>query len=962
MKKSISIPFLLILLLSNSYSVVLGQTSFVNFTRQQYAGGTQNWAFEQDSLGCLYVANNEGLLTFDGTRWTVYPTPKRTIIRQIIFSKDGKLYAGGQDEIGYYQPNESGKLEYHSLIESLALADRQFADIWNIALFQDAVFFRSFSKIIKIKGTQASVYKTSSEWKFLGFHENNLFAQDAEKGLLLYKNNDWQTLLPAKNLPPGISITSIVPFQSGSLLLTKSHGLFKLSGSNLSRFDITGVAGIADIYFTSSSKLSDGQIILGTYDDGLLKLDKNGVLIEKLTRSDGLKNDNVKCIFKDKRSNIWLGLEDGISFYNQSAGISHLNPTAFNGASGYSAAVTGKTLYLALANGVYFLPIENNTNGLNLKSSVTKLADGLSWNVTLLDERLFVGGDNGFYEIKNKGIKKLDDATGYWTFRAIDLRKDTLNFVTGSYTGITIFDRYNETMAKKVDLSYLNTSARYVEYDPIEKIIWVSHPYRGVYRIHQPENSVKLFTEKEGLPSILDNHVFKVKGKILMATLKGIYSYNTKTENFEPSKEYIKTFNDLSIRYLKDDLSGNLWFVHEKNVGVVDSKTGELYYLPELDNKIVSGFEHILPIDSAHILIGGLEGFYLVNFSEYKKHKKVPTVSIRNVTATYQKDSILFDGFYTENMRKMSTISYKWNSLHFEFSAPYFDNVNTVKYSYRLEGFESDWCNWTKKTEKNYTNIPPGDYQFQVKALNNMQQESTIATYSFTIKPPWYKTTLTRVFFFILLIVILRQFYKMQEKKFQKQQDIRFKIEQKKHEEEQKMLEYKHQLELGKTEKEIIQLKNEKLEAELASTAMNLVQKKEFMVKLKEELSRLNKSGHLQIDSVEFKKILRKLTAEDKLDDEWEQFSIHFNKIHGDFLILLKAKYPDLKSHELKLCAYLRMNLSTKEMAQLLSISVRGVEISRYRLRKKLQVPPKVDLFQFLFDLDTATRSQTGAT
>jgi DNA-binding CsgD family transcriptional regulator len=69
--------------------------------------------------------------------------------------------------------------------------------------------------------------------------------------------------------------------------------------------------------------------------------------------------------------------------------------------------------------------------------------------------------------------------------------------------------------------------------------------------------------------------------------------------------------------------------------------------------------------------------------------------------------------------------------------------------------------------------------------------------------------------------------------------------------------------------------------------------------------------------------------------------------VHTNFLEDLKVAFPQLTANDLKLSAYLKMNLSTKEIAQLMKISPRGVEISRYRLRKKLQVPGEVRLFQF---------------
>jgi DNA-binding CsgD family transcriptional regulator len=162
----------------------------------------------------------------------------------------------------------------------------------------------------------------------------------------------------------------------------------------------------------------------------------------------------------------------------------------------------------------------------------------------------------------------------------------------------------------------------------------------------------------------------------------------------------------------------------------------------------------------------------------------------------------------------------------------------------------------------------------------------------------------------------------------------------------------------GISVKEFIRLQKEKLEAEiehknaeLASATMNLVQKKEFFLKLKTKLAQIQKSSDPKNENDELKKLLKSLAEEEKLNKEWDHFSQHFNSVHGDFLTILKSKFPELKPHELQLCAYLRMSLSSKEIAPLLSISVRGVEISRYRLRKKLNLNTEENLVQFLLDL-----------
>ena len=101
----------------------------------------------------------------------------------------------------------------------------------------------------------------------------------------------------------------------------------------------------------------------------------------------------------------------------------------------------------------------------------------------------------------------------------------------------------------------------------------------------------------------------------------------------------------------------------------------------------------------------------------------------------------------------------------------------------------------------------------------------------------------------------------------------------------------------------------------------------------------------------ELKKMIKELSGDEQIDLEWEHFAKHFDKVHSDFVMVVKNKHPEISPSELKLCAYLRMNLSSKEIAQLLNISVRGVEISRYRLRKKLNLASGENLFDYLIQL-----------
>ena len=116
------------------------------------------------------------------------------------------------------------------------------------------------------------------------------------------------------------------------------------------------------------------------------------------------------------------------------------------------------------------------------------------------------------------------------------------------------------------------------------------------------------------------------------------------------------------------------------------------------------------------------------------------------------------------------------------------------------------------------------------------------------------------------------------------------------------------------------------------------------MVRLREDLEKLGKLNDADERRKAIRHILSALNDDERLDEDWGHFAMHFDKVHADFLARLRDRYPQLTPRDHKLCAFLRMNLNSKEIAPLLFISVRGVEISRYRLRKKLGLDAEANL------------------
>ena len=145
----------------------IGFPDVINYSRHSYNGGLQNWDIKQDKNGIIYIANNEGLLSFDGIYWNLYPLPNRTIVRSVEIGEDNRIYVGGQDELGYFTPAKNGRLEYHSLAEFILAKNKSFGDVWDIVAYKKDIFFRSSYKIFQFSNETVATYASPNVWSYL---------------------------------------------------------------------------------------------------------------------------------------------------------------------------------------------------------------------------------------------------------------------------------------------------------------------------------------------------------------------------------------------------------------------------------------------------------------------------------------------------------------------------------------------------------------------------------------------------------------------------------------------------------------------------------------------------------------------------------------------------------------------------------------------------------------------------
>lgn len=295
------------------------------------------------------------------------------------------------------------------------------------------------------------------------------------------------------------------------------------------------------------------------------------------------------------------------------------------------------------------------------------------------------------------------------------------------------------------------------------------------------------------------------------------------------------------------------------------------------------------------------------------------------------------------------SIPYRQHNIRVLFSSPWYSSTS-LKYQYKLEGHQNKWSSPSETPYIDFTNLSWGTYTFKVRAIATNGQVSEVSQITFSIKPPFYLQWPAILLYLIIMglgIILIRR--RIIEKIKQDKLQLRHKLRRR----QEELL----RREAEQNEKKLMHLKNIQLEQELeqksrelANVATNIVYKNELLNNLQEELLNIKDKAGNKLSSDQLQKINKLMDNARSDERDWDVFEKSFNESHENFFKKLKADYPSLSPNDLKLCAYLRLNMSSKDMASLLNITTRGVEIRRYRLRKKFNLPTEKNLTEFLLE------------
>jgi ligand-binding sensor domain-containing protein/DNA-binding CsgD family transcriptional regulator len=935
-----------------------------NFQPTEYKAGIQNWYIAQNRQGLVYIANNFGLLEFDGDQWQVYGVKNGTKVRSVAIDSRGRIYAGGQGDFGYFFPNDRGQLTYISLADSLEKKFRNFDETWSVYVDNDKVYFCTFTNIYVYDQHTFTIIQPSDAIDHSFLVNRQLYINQPSVGLGVLEGKDIR-FIKGGDFYKGKSIAAVLPLHDNHLLIaTFQEGIYKYSEGISQPWREDLQAFLKGSIVNCVIRLRNGNFAVGTQNNGLLILDPDGAILTQFTSGRGIETTTVLSLYEDDLNNLWVGQNNGLAYVELGSPFTFINKQIGLPGSGYTAYLHNAKLYLGTNTGVYM----REKNG----KSDFKLIDNTRGQVYHIGEyanNLLIGHHNGALRVQDPGAVRLSYEPGSWIFHPLKDHPATL--IEGVYAGLQVYDMVNGQWKFRKKLRGFEESSRVMAQDPSGDL-WVTHGYKGAYKIKLSATldsitSVKFYGEDKGFPSNLLINVFKVRNELLFTSSSGVYKYDPKADRFIPDDFFSTRLGKTDqVWFIREDAMGNIYFISKNHIGVFRKNSLGEYILEEnvfnkirkyLNDDLVS----IAILQNNEVLFGAKDGFIHYDPTMKADRTLIFQTLIRKVGTTYNGDSTLFFGNYSvhdsitgeQQLEYQPELPYKSNSIHFTFAATSYEGNADLTYQYYLENYEKDWSEWNTKTLKEYTNLKEGSYIFHVHARNVNGEISREAMYTFTILPPWYRSVWAYSVYGISIIALLFTGFNLLDRKYQR---------------EQKLLEQKQQEELNQKDtaleklsqqshEEITRLQNEKLESELqhmnnelATSTMHLLNKNEFITGIKNQLAHiLKKNGNEEVKK-ELTQITRNIEQNISADADWEHFQFHFDRVHGDFTNRFKAAFPTLSPQEIKLSAYLRMNLSSKEIAQLLNISVRGVEISRYRLRKKIQLDRNKNLQDFILN------------
>jgi AraC family chitin signaling transcriptional activator len=885
-----------------------------NYNKSNYQGDNQIWNVVQGKDNAMYFANNHYLLRYDGVKWEKYTLPNKTIIRSILIEGD-KIYSGSYKEFGYWYRKE-GKMHYVSITKNLRLFDeKDNEEIWKIFRFNGALYFQSFNDVFIYNGKHIQKIKFPFLISYCFVVDQNLYVASVAKGT--FKMNGSGIVNPKGwDVLKNCVVHAIEKYHKKTYIFTQKKGIFTVEKGGLNPWT-NPLNEILKASTINVGKFTNNKLIVGTGNRGVFIYDFNSDTYKNIDRKNVLMNNSILSIGFDKENDLWLGLDNGIAHVEINSPISIFYDNSGILGSVYSVATTNKGYLIATNHGVF----EFDSGKFKMMANT----QGQAWNITEINNQYIIGHNDGTFSYDNGLLSKINNISGGWNLSKSSINN---NYFQSTYSGVIVYDNLSDLTQRKV-INNLSKPIKYVAQNKKNEI-WAADNYRGLYRVLYDDNfktkKVENITQQSKIKNDFGVKIFEFRNEILFLINNSWYTYNSITNKLEENELFNQNFKKVS-----DIIS-----IDEDHFMVLQD--GILYHIKATGNKfawnIIQAKYYKGKLINDNIRIFKNANQYLLNLDD-------GFISLQLKYQNKQNSTVKIESFNEGNLvANDSKIKYNTELQINIISGIY--GANKPNLFYKLDNGKEFISVANGLIILN--NLSSGDHSVNVFKHDGANYDN-VANFEFSVAKPWYFSFWMILLYLLIIGAVL--FFYYQWNKLRYMQKLRLQAEELKHQREILEMELKAENELNMQEfqKHILELELQTKSSEVAGKSLSIAKQSEMIENIQNILD----------SEKDFNKLKSEIKKAIKINEvnkhEWEIFETNLNQIHNEFIINLSKKYPNLTPKDIKLCVYLKMNLSSKEIAPMMNISFRGVELHRYRLRKKLNLSQEENLSKFLLSV-----------
>jgi serine phosphatase RsbU (regulator of sigma subunit)/ligand-binding sensor domain-containing protein len=727
----------------------VGSLPCVNYTSKDYKGGAQVFRGYQDTNGLISIVNTQSFATYDGIEWRSVGLDNITAADVLKLSSDSIIISHSNGL------SLSSFDAFNRLNGFIPMSQFENKDIVGVKNF--------LGKLIIVSTDE--IFYCSRDFKIIdSFKSDNISSCLIENGLLYFINDDKGLYtFNGQNFKPYISLKQfdnvnyavVLNFKDQIYLVTDSKGIFKIENDTISNrvyFD-------PNISIQSILNIDDKYVSIGTFSQGVKIVNDDFMVEHTLTPEKGLNNGSIKKQFTDREGSLWLCTSNGLSK------VDVMSPTMpfdylFSDATVEALSEYKNEIVLATGGGSFSI-LQNG----EIRKNTSILNDCYGQDVLEFqgDTSMFISGLYGVYQYEGDNQATLISEGG--PYQVAKWSGDSTSLYILNYDGLQKL-RYSKGVFKEV--GYIKNFSEGEPYNFViedDGTIWIgTKPDDGVYKTHVDifDNSKigfeRLYTDN-GIP-LGPCYLTKINNEIFLGTENGLLKYNRNDLNFHLFNAFDYDFSkeQVSVHRVNQDHSGNIWMVLYFNrtdsweVGYAAPTSQEIYTwhsesFLEYNEEAIHSIYHA---GKGVTWLGGLAGIIRFDMKNVRNNDLEFDALIRGVY--WGRDTVF--GGYGEPAQDFIYDYDSKKQIKFNFASNSFREETKILYSYKLEGYDEEWSEWSRKTEKEYT-LFEGNYTFKVKAKSIYGVASSEDEIQIQILPPWYRTNWAYILFFVLAAIFV---------------------------------------------------------------------------------------------------------------------------------------------------------------------------------------------------------------